>query len=51
MTSSSNGNPDTGPDPVPDADAASKAGEFDSSVARPPGLHGGLVEDRHRRPP
>jgi polyhydroxyalkanoate synthase len=30
MTSSSNGNPDTGPDPVPDADAASKAGQFDS---------------------
>ena len=30
MTSSSNGNPDTGPDPVPDADAASAASEFDS---------------------
>jgi polyhydroxyalkanoate synthase subunit PhaC len=30
MTSSSKGNPDNGPDPVPDADAASEASEFAS---------------------
>ena len=30
MTSSSNGNPDDGPDPVPEADAAAEAREFDA---------------------